>query len=80
MSVAIVSFLVILQVAVSAACTPPVGAILWDTNPEQIVHDVIWSYSNTTYTPCEDSEGCNSTDDSSPVQLRPVEMQVGSIL
>ncbi|KAK3791911.1 hypothetical protein RRG08_026813, partial [Elysia crispata] len=70
----------VIQVVFSLKCTPPTEAILWDPNPEKLVHSVVWGYHNTTFTPCDSGDDCNTTDDSFPVQLHPVEMQHGSVL
>uniref|UniRef100_A0A0B7ADF8 EGF-like domain-containing protein n=1 Tax=Arion vulgaris TaxID=1028688 RepID=A0A0B7ADF8_9EUPU len=71
-------------------CLPPPGAILWDPNPEAVVHEVIWSYgSNIT---CHTKQDCNSSDidssetttispdDTIDVQLRPLQLQLGNVL
>ena len=39
----------VIQVVFSLKCTPPTEAILWDPNPEKLVHSVVWGYHNTTF-------------------------------
>lgn len=76
---------------VAHKCSLPPGAILWDPNPADTVHNVTWGYgSNLT---CHFRVTCNGSEatfnetqtdwnetDMQHVQLRPVQMQLGNIL